>query len=70
MSTPHPLRLEYELRFNSLFNPGRGCAFPCDAQGHVDLDALSDQARNAYFYARAVVGRELSLPSVLLAETC
>jgi len=39
-------------------------AFPCDADGGVDIDSLSDCARNNYFYARAVIGRELSMPAV------
>lgn len=54
----------YELRYQSLFNEGRGFAFPCDAKGNVNLDALSDRARTNYCYARAVVGRELSTPTV------
>ena len=54
----------FQLRFQSLFDPGRGFAFPCDAQGHVDLDALSEKARNNYLYARAMVGRELATPRV------
>ena len=54
----------YELRFAGLFNRGRGYAFPCDAQGHVDIDELSDRARINYFYARSVVGAELSAPIV------
>lgn len=54
----------YQLRFRSLFDAGRGFAFPCDNQGHVDLDHLSEHARNNYFYARAMVGRELSVPAV------
>ena len=57
---------DYELRYQSLFNAGRAYAFPCDAEGHVDIDALSDHARGNYFYARAVVGRELSVPSVII----
>ncbi|HWI12374.1 MAG TPA: hypothetical protein VNU48_13660 [Burkholderiaceae bacterium] len=56
---------DYELRYQSLFNAGRAYAFPCDAEGHVDIDALSDHARGDYFYARALVGRELSMPSVI-----
>lgn len=55
---------EYEVRFQSLFNEGRALAFPCDAQGRVPLDALSDRARENYLYARAVVGREFAMPSV------
>ena len=55
----------YELRFQSLFNEGRALAFPCDAQGHVDMDALSERARGNYLYARAVVGREYATPAIL-----
>jgi hypothetical protein len=54
----------YEIRFRSLFQEGRGLAFPCDAQGHVNLDDLSDAARNNYLYARALVGREFATPAV------
>lgn len=52
----------FEVRFMSLFRQGRGLAFPCDAQGHVDLDALSDRARNNYLFARAMVGRDNAAP--------
>jgi hypothetical protein len=55
----------YELRFESLFQAGRGLAFPCDAQGGVRLDALSERARQNYLFARAVVGREYATPIVL-----
>ncbi len=54
----------YELRFKSLFDEGRAYSFPCDVSGAVNMDALSERARNNYFYARAVVGRELSVPAV------
>jgi len=53
----------YELRFQSLHDE-RAVAFPCDAAGRVDLDALSERARIAYFYARTVIGREFALPAV------
>jgi hypothetical protein len=56
----------FELRFQSLFQEGRALSFPCDAVGHVDLDALSERARNNYFYARSVIGREFEVPAVLL----
>ena len=58
----------YELRFHSLFKPGRGYTFPCDAAGQVDLDAMSERERNSYLYARALIGRELSMPSVQLND--
>jgi hypothetical protein len=54
----------HQLRFRSLFDQGRGFAFPCDPSGQVDLDGLSEPARNNYFYARAMVGRELEVPRV------
>ena len=54
----------YELRFQSLADQGRAFVFPCDAAGHVDLDALSERARDNYLYARTVVGREFSMPAV------
>ena len=55
---------QFQLCFRSLFHSGRGYAFPCDDSGLVDLDRLSDRARNNYLYARAMVGRELSVPAV------
>jgi hypothetical protein len=54
----------YVLRFQSLFDEGRAYAFPCDAKGQVDLDALSEKARNNYLYARAVIGLEVAMPHV------
>ena len=52
----------YELRFAGPFNPGKGYALPCDAEGHVDIDTLSSAARTNYLYARTVIGRELFAP--------
>ena len=54
----------FQLCFRSLFEPGRGYAFPCNENGRVDLDDLSEAARNNYLYARAMVGRELGCPEV------
>jgi hypothetical protein len=58
--------VHYELRFQSLHRQGRGWAFPCNAQGEVDLDRLSERARNNYFFARALMGREYAFPRVEL----
>jgi hypothetical protein len=57
-------KLQFELRFESLFDSGRGYAFPCDPTGQVNLDQLSDRARNNYLFARALVGRDLAVPAV------
>lgn len=59
-SRPH----QYELRFQSLFHSGRGYAFPCDAEGRVAMDRLSERERANYLFARAMVGRDLAAPAV------
>ena len=56
---------DFLLRFQSLHHSGRALAFPCDAAGHVDMDALSATARDNYLFARTVVGREFSVPAVV-----
>ena len=57
------------IKFQSLFNAGQSLVFPCDAKGHVPLDDMSERARENYFYARAVVGREFAVPAVLPDST-
>lgn len=52
----------YELCFADLFNAGHSFAFPCDAEGNVDIDRLSERARANYFYARTAIGREFFSP--------
>jgi hypothetical protein len=59
--TPAP---RFALWFRSLFQEGRALAFPCDAEGRVDMDALSDRARSNYLFARTAVGREFAAPAV------
>ena len=43
--------LRFEIRFDSLVQQGRGLVFPCDPEGTVDVDALSERARSNYFFA-------------------
>jgi hypothetical protein len=62
--TQPPCPCLFQLCFESLTGTGRSFRFPCDVRGSVDLDAMSEQARNDYFYARAMVGRELAQPAV------
>ena len=54
----------FELRFQSLFQIGRALAFPCDREGHVDLDRFSERSKNNYLFARAMIGREFAWPQV------
>jgi hypothetical protein len=60
---------DFELRFLDLAHPGHMYAFPCDAEGHVDLDRLSERGRANYLFARASVGHHLSHPTVSRCES-
>lgn len=52
------------LRFESLFDPGRGFAFACDERGLVDPRVLSERQRRNYENACGLVGLELGTPWV------
>ena len=67
ITSPSLISQSFQVRFASLFVQGRALAFPCDEAGRVDLEAMTELARNNYFYARAMVGRDYSMPSVLSA---
>lgn len=54
----------FHLRFDSLRHAGYCLAFPCDSHGAVDIDSLPEAARNSYFAARALLGREFARPVV------
>ena len=55
----------YELHFHKLVAGEVAYVFRCDAEGKVDLDALSERARHDYLFARATVGAELVRPKVV-----
>ncbi len=58
----------YELRFQSLFHTGRALTFPCDHQGEVQWDALTEGARANFLRAQGSVGREYASPAVQLSD--
>jgi hypothetical protein len=64
----HAAGARFELRYRSLSPHRPSFAFPCDARGCVDLAALSDAARENFRYARAMVGRDLLYPQVLVTH--
>jgi hypothetical protein len=55
---------DFELRFRSLFNDGCALVFACDEDGQVDMDAMSERARENYLVARALLGRHYAYPIV------
>jgi hypothetical protein len=55
----------FQLCSRSLFGHGRAFSFPCDGQGTVNMDTLTEKMRLNYLFARAMVGRELSVPAVV-----
>ena len=55
---------DFVLRFPSLFDGGRGLAFPCDERGVVDITTLSPRARANYCSARSAIGRDFGVPIV------
>jgi len=55
----------HELRFRSLFDPGRWYAFPCDVQGRIRIDVLSEAARASLASVESRVGSELSSPEIV-----
>jgi hypothetical protein len=59
-----PICPAFELRFASLFNEGRGYTFPCDLKGNVDLESLNERTRNNYLFARSMIRRGLTVPTV------
>ena len=60
----HLAPLPFELRYESLSNPGRALCFPCDECGHVPLDLLSERALANLLFVRAAVGRDYAYPMV------
>ena len=68
-TTPlQPAPSPYYLFFGGLFPSVRSLLFPCDSAGHVEMDALTDRARDNYLFARAVVGCDYRMPVVVAAS--
>lgn len=54
----------HQILYHPLATAGRALSFPCDAAGRVNLDDLSNRARENYLFARAVVGRDFAFPVI------
>jgi len=57
----------YELHYARLLGVGPSFVFPCDAAGNVEVDSLTERARENYRFAQSAVGVEMSLPTVRAA---
>ncbi|MGA0612947.1 hypothetical protein [Caldimonas sp. KR1-144] len=57
----------FELRFESLFDAGRGFAFPCDRSGRVARTGLRERTWRSYLAVLERVGRDFSAPVVCAA---
>lgn len=64
---PHRTVATHYLFFSGLFPAVRSLAFPCDPGDHVDMDEMSERARDNYLFARTVVGRDYDVPVVVAA---
>jgi hypothetical protein len=67
LSPAAPATASYVLHFAPA-HAKAGCCyrFPCDADGRVSLDSLSERELATYLFARALVGRDLRAPQVEL----
>lgn len=50
---PESTTQQFQLCFRSLFDSGRGYAFPCDPRGQVDMDRMSERAVRFLMRAQA-----------------
>ena len=64
----HRTVASHYLFFGGLFPAVRSLAFPCDPGGHVDMDEMSERARDNYLFARTVVGCDYDVPVVVAAS--
>ncbi|MDM0001089.1 hypothetical protein QTI24_20950 [Variovorax sp. J22P240] len=67
LTAPRP---SHQLYFASLLDPDLALSFPCNRCGEVQLDELSERARNNYFLARTAekLGRDFGPPMVIALD--
>ena len=58
----------FQVRFSCSCLQGRAVTFPCDSQGEVDLDRLSEARRQDYLFARIMIRREHVRPEIVRVE--
>ncbi len=55
----------YALRFNDLHREGHGYSFPCDAQGNVDTEAMTEGMYRSYLYVLKRIGLDYATGQVI-----
>ena len=63
----HNAAATHYLFFSGLFPAVRSLAFPCDPRGEVDMNEMSERARDNYLFARTVVGCDYDVPIIVAA---
>jgi hypothetical protein len=59
----------FQLRFVSISNPGRALAFPCDADGIVDIQTLPERAVANFYKAQDLQGKDYLAPVVVHSDS-
>jgi len=52
---------QFELQFKAVDKSERDLTFPCDENGRVELDGLTERGRLEYLFARAMVRRHYTV---------
>lgn len=53
---------KFQLRFNALYEQGKGYTFPCDKDGKVDISSMSASEIESYALVHVLTGLEYSYP--------
>jgi hypothetical protein len=56
---------DFHIRFQSSLLHDWVATFPCDADGNVDIDRLSETDRSEYLFGRIMTRRECLRPEVV-----
>jgi hypothetical protein len=55
----------FQIRFQADLPVGYARSFPCDAQGNVDMDRLTEADRSEYLFARIMVRCARTKPQIV-----
>ena len=58
----------FYLIFSSVYDPGHRFAFPCNKEGEVNLNEITESMKLSYYYCKTLVGREFTHPEIVENE--